>query len=51
MFYLKLVSMTVEMDPFGLFEPNWSKKVKLGDITPTRVTAKDIVIPGANLLA
>lgn len=27
-FYLKLVSMRVEMDPFGAFEPNWSKKKK-----------------------
>lgn len=24
----KLVSMTAETDPFGVFEPNWSKKKK-----------------------
>lgn len=27
-FCLKLVSMTAETDPFGVFEPNWPKKRK-----------------------
>ena len=43
--------MTVEMDPLGAFEPSWSEKVKLCDITPPSPTTKDIMTTGANPLA